>query len=249
MSNLEVYIGRIPEFSKISLSNMIDYFAYFLLDHENREFVRPKDVENCYSTLHIPSYSNIAQYLRDNSERSKGKAQKYLKLSSGYKLTRDRIEEIKTSLLDDIPRATVSKVLRDLTGKLRSESEVGFLTEAIKTFEVQAYRASIIMVWLLTMDHLQEYVLDKKKTEFVAALRKMNNQKSINDKDDFSDLKESTFIEACRGAGIISNDVRKILDVKLGIRNSFAHPSTVKLTQSKALDFIEDLINNVVLKY
>jgi len=43
--------------------------------------------------------------------------------------------------------------------------------------------------------------------------------------------------------------VRKILDTKLGIRNSYAHPSTVKLPKSKALEFIEDLVNNVILKY
>ena len=77
----------------------------------------------------------------------------------------------------------------------------------------------------------------------------MNNNKVINTKDDFGDLKESVFIEACRGANIITNDIRKILDTKLGIRNSFAHPSTIMLPKSKALEFIEDLVNNVISKY
>lgn len=105
------------------------------------------------------------------------------------------------------------------------------------------------MVWLLTLDHLYEYILANKLSDFIIALRKMNNNKSIKTKDDFSDIKESTFIEACRGAGIISNDIRKILDTKLGIRNSFAHPSTVTLPKSKAFEFIEDLVDNVILKY
>lgn len=248
-NNLELYIERIPEFSKLSSSELIEYFVFFLLSEENKIVVKAKDVENCYFMLDIPGYSNVPKYLLDNSKKAKNKVQKFIKSDSGYTLAREVREKIKRSLLDDLPRTIVNKSLRDLLHKLTNQSEMEFLEEAVKTFEVKAYRASIIMVWLLTVDHLQEYVLKEKKSEFVAALRRMNNQKTINNKDDFSDLKESVFIEACRGAGIISNDVRKILDVKLGIRNSFAHPSTISLGQNKALDFIEDLINNVILKY
>jgi len=37
--------------------------------------------------------------------------------------------------------------------------------------------------------------------------------------------------------------------VKLGVRNSYAHPSNVSLSPAKAADFITDLTDNVVLKY
>lgn len=67
--------------------------------------------------------------------------------------------------------------------------------------------------------------------------------------DDFSDIPEGIFIELTRAAGIISNDVRKILDTKLGIRNTSAHPSGVKISQVKATEFIMDLVENVILKY
>lgn len=53
----------------------------------------------------------------------------------------------------------------------------------------------------------------------------------------------------CRSSGVISNDIRKILDTKLGIRNSFAHPSSVYITEIKAIDFITDLVQNIILKY
>ena len=105
------------------------------------------------------------------------------------------------------------------------------------------------MVWLLTIDHLYEYILNGKISDFISALRRANISKSIHSKDDFGELKESQFIEICKSSGIISNDVRKILDTKLGIRNSFAHPSNIKLPKSKALEFIEDLVENVILKY
>ena len=73
--------------------------------------------------------------------------------------------------------------------------------------------------------------------------------KAITQRDDFTEMKESKFIEFCRSAHIISNDVRKILDQKLGTRNSCAHPSGVTVNKSKVIDFVEDLVDNVILKY
>ena len=65
----------------------------------------------------------------------------------------------------------------------------------------------------------------------------------------FSDIKESVFIEVCRSSNVITNDVRKILDEKLGIRNTAAHPSTVKIHESKVVNFVEDLVDNIIIKY
>lgn len=62
-------------------------------------------------------------------------------------------------------------------------------------------------------------------------------------------LKESKFIEICRSANVISNEVRKILDEKLGIRNTCAHPNSIVISESKSTSFIEDLIENVMLKF
>ena len=63
------------------------------------------------------------------------------------------------------------------------------------------------------------------------------------------EMKESKFIEICRAAKIISNDVRKILDTSLGVRNSCAHPSGITVSNVKVIAFVEDLVENVVLKY
>ena len=103
------------------------------------------------------------------------------------------------------------------------------------------------------MDHLFRYVLKKKLCEFNAALAKNTDKRvkitKISNCDDFGEIPESKFIEFCRSAKVISNDVRKILDQKLGIRNSSAHPSGVQIHRSKVIDFVEDLVSNVVLKY
>lgn len=163
---------------------------------------------------------------------------------------------------DQIPQEPVSNkpfkretssALRGLIGRVTRTEERDFLGEAIKCYESEAYRAAIIMMWILTLDHLQEYILKRHLPDFNAELAKVTDKRvkvtAVVKSDDFGDIPEGKFIEIARAAGIISNDVRKILDVKLGIRNSFAHPSNITLPPAKAADFITDLADNVVLKY
>ncbi|OIQ28045.1 MAG: hypothetical protein BM562_13815 [Alphaproteobacteria bacterium MedPE-SWcel] len=137
--------------------------------------------------------------------------------------------------------------------KLPDGSAKAFLAETLDCFEAGASRATIVMAWILTVNHLFDYILKHKLNEFNAVLAKNTDRRvkvaAITQRDDFSDIPEGKFIELCRSASIISNDVRKILDQKLGTRNTSAHPSGVKITRSKVIDFVEDLIENVVLKY
>lgn len=246
---MEDFIQKVQDFNKLQPSELIDYFAYYLINFNQSSSVRAKDILKCFATLNLPPYSNIPRYLSENSKKVKGKTQKYIKKDSSYVLSRYQSDFISKNVILDAPKVEISKTLRDLSITLQNQSEKEFLEEAIKTFEIEAYQASVIMVWLLTLDHIYEYVLANKLPEFITALRRININTVINSKDDFGDIKEVKFIEACRVAGIISNDVKKILDTKLGIRNSYAHPSTVQLPKSKALEFIEDLVNNVILKY
>jgi hypothetical protein len=131
------------------------------------------------------------------------------------------------------------------------KNERAFLEEAMKCYQVSAYRAAIILIWLVSIYHLQNYIFANKLKQFNAELAKNPDKKvrKIVDKDDFSDLPENKFIELSRASGVISNDVRKILDTKLGTRNSAAHPSGIVIGEHKAIEFGIDLINNVILKY
>jgi hypothetical protein len=246
---LNAFIKTVNDFDKLKSSEQIDYFSYYLIVLKNFKAIKPKDISDCFSELHIPEYSSISTYLSVKSKKIKG-YQKYIKnKDSSYKLTMQQISELEKNIIIDEHVVTIKSSLNSLLTKITNASEKAYLEEAILTFEVKAYRASIIMVWLLTIDHLYEHILNGKISDFISALRRANINKSIRSKDDFGELKESQFIEICKSSGIISNDVRKILDTKLGIRNSFAHPSNINLPRSKALEFIEDLVENVITKY
>ncbi|HAY34163.1 MAG TPA: hypothetical protein DCY06_08495 [Bacteroidetes bacterium] len=134
--------------------------------------------------------------------------------------------------------------------KIKNPENKEFLKEAIDCLEIKAFRSAIIMTWLMVIHHLYEFIINKKLIEFNTELGKKGFKiKSISKIDDFGEIKESVFIELARAAIIISNDERKILDEKLGIRNTCAHPNNIIIKESKAINFIEDLIENIYLKF
>jgi hypothetical protein len=231
-----------------SQSAIVELFVYFLTVESGQDAATPKQIADCFSTCDLLVPGNISARL---SEGLKGKPPKYIKTKAGYKLQRHMREALSKKLGAKTVTAQTSATLRNLEHKIPSGVDKEFLKEVIDCFEVGANRAAITMAWILAMDHLFAYIFAHKLTEFNCALAKDKGVKisAVSQRDDFTELKESKFIELCRAAGIISNDVRKILDQKLGTRNSCAHPSGVTINKSKAIDFIEDLVDNVVLKF
>ena len=78
------------------------------------------------------------------------------------------------------------------------------------------------MCWILTLDHLLEYIMKHKLLKLNNALANNTDERvrvgAITHRDDFAEIPEAKLIELCRAAKIISNDIRKILVEKLGTR-------------------------------
>jgi hypothetical protein len=250
---VETFLARIPDADSLSGSALIDYFVFFLTVIRGAATIGPSSVERCFDVVHLhPPVARV--YMARHAERGRGKRPKFVRDAAGYKLERSRRSEIEQQLLPVGPgRVETSQTLRELLPQVRIETERNFLQEAIDCYEVGAYRAAIVMGWLLALDHLFEFVLRHKLAEFNLALAKNTDKRvrvtAVRAKDDFSEMPESKFIEFCRSAGIINNDVRKVLDTKLGIRNSVAHPSAIAVSQVRATEFLDDLVQNVVLRF
>lgn len=249
----EAFAGTVKDFFDLKSTQQVDYFVYFLTVEKNHITTQATAIRQCFLHLDILPYSNIYQYLNQNLKTKASQPPKFIRIKDGYQLHRNLRTSIETSVDKKPLKAKVNKDLRQLLTYIKNPNENEFLKEAIDCYEISAYRAAIVMVWNLTVDHLFEYILKHKLTEFNAALA-LNTDKRIkitfvNDRDDFNEIPENKFIEFCRTSKIISNDIRKILDTKLGIRNTYAHPSSLKVGESKAIEFIEDLINNVILKF
>ena len=253
MDEVNDFVLRIPNLQELQQTELVDYFLYFLTVISGKPCAKPSEIEECFRETHLPVYPYIHQYLSRKSSKKAGQKPFFIRDKQGYHLTRFKKDELDKKIGGEPVKRETSKALHELLDKLAVDSERDFLKEAIDCYEIGAYRAAIIMVWILTLDHLYEYILVHKLAAFNAELAKIKDKRVkvnvIANKDDFCDIPESKFIEISRAANIISNDVRKILDVKLGIRNSCAHPSGIVIAQVKATDFIQDLVSNGLLKY
>lgn len=248
---LEDYILQVDNFDGLGKAELIDYFVYFITVINETEVADIRKIKDCFECLRIEPYSNISSYLSQKSRRGKGK--KYIKKSGGYILERSRELEIQKTLSTGPEKKETSFLLRNLLEDISNAHQRAFLQEAIDCYEIGAKRASIVLAWILTVNHLYEYIYKNKRDEFDAILSsnadKRIKLKKLASIDDFTEIPEGKFIEFCRSAKIITNDVRKILEEKLGTRNSSAHPSGISISEIKATDFIQDLVVNVLLKY
>jgi len=250
---LEAYLLKVPSYQELSASEMIDYFCYFLTVIEGSAAVQASDIDACFALTRLDKYSNISAYLSGHSKKVKGKKSKYIKVKEGYQLERSRQLDIQKNLHDSPVKLETSHLLRSMLSKLSDKNEQLFLQEAIECYEIGAKRASIVLVWILAINHMYNFIFKNELTAFNSVLAANTDKRIkisvITKIDDFSEIPEGKFIEFMRSAKIISNDVKKILDTKLGIRNTSAHPSGVSISEVKTNDFIIDLIDNVVLKY
>src|SRR5258708_40266291 len=98
------------------------------------------------------------------------------------------------------------------------------------------------MTWLLGMNFFFNHVISAKLQEFNDELKKKNKKKFISDKSDFEEFKESEIIEVMKSSGIISKEQRKLMDEKLDIRNSAAHPNSTMFKETKVITFIQELV-------
>lgn len=239
------YIDKIENFDKLPFTEQVKYLAYCYVKNTKDELFTPRNIKDFFELANLQEPANVNDIFIKLCDR---KNPIFLKRSSNFTFQRSAFNKIEEEFSISKPKQITSANLRMLLKKIKNDDEARFLEEAINCYEIGSYRASIIMTWLLVMSNLQNYIFTKKLSEFNSALT-LQRIRNINTTDDFSELKESKFIEICRSASIISNDIRKILDEKLGIRNTYAHPNGIQISESRATSFIEDLIQNVFLKF
>lgn len=246
------FYEKIESLGGVEGQNLIEYFGYFLQFTVNKTKFSSRDIDSCYLAcdLQHPTWTRI--YL---SNHSKGKSQKFIKYSRGeYRLARKTTNSIKAFLDGDIAKVKVSKTLSDLAEKITDPLERAMLDEVLSCLKAGAPRASTIMVWILVVYRLQRYVLKKDNVvQFNHALAKRNEKAlielQISSIDDFAEVKERTFIELLKAAKLITPSIQKILNHVLDARNDAAHPSTIKMNFKKTEVYIEDIIENVLLRY
>lgn len=245
---LEGVVSAISNLSKWSHADRIKLFAWYLHTHEEREHFSASDVMRCYDTLHVAPPASIHSFLAAMVQR---KPKEALKTAAGYRLEKRVRDDFEVKYGGRAATVQIDKLLSGLPARVPNIDERDYLNEALICIRHEAPRAAIVMTWNLAYNHLCQYVLAKHLPAFNAQLPRSYPKARITQirtRDDLTELKESELIQVCASANIVSSSLQKILSEKLARRNVAAHPSNVAVRQLQAEDFIQDLVENVVLK-
>lgn len=248
---LHEFTAVVPGFANLSQPDQVLHFGWFLHTHRSKETFDQAAIRACYKERNMdePPLSKIFNRLLERRPKV------ILQTGSTFRLESKIREQLDSKYGQHESTIAVSKMMKDLIGKVSNQAEKLFLSEAISCYHVKAFRAAIVMAWNLAYDHLLNWILKDAgrlaafNANIIARIgQKRGNGLIIATREDFEELKESEAIDICSSAGLFtSSNTKKILDMQLTKRNMAAHPSLVVMGAPQADDAISSLVNNVVL--
>jgi hypothetical protein len=227
-------------------------FGWWLHAHGGKTTFMPLDIAKCYDSnnLGIPPGS-LGPYFA-----SLLTAKKLLKNKHGYRLESNARVAMQKAHGQSAVTVQITGMLAGLPEKLPTLAERTYLDETLICYRYGAGRAAIVMTWNLAYAHLCDHIVRNKLAEFNAqwlADHQGDHKKgarTIKTVDDFAgeELGEHKVLKLALNAGAIVKNVYNVLEPALKRRNAAAHPNNVVLTPLQTEAFIEDLVNNAILK-
>jgi hypothetical protein len=229
---------------------LVDFFIYHLTVEQEAVTATVKMIESCYEECDLAVPAGLPVQL---SKGLKSKPVRYLKKDKGYRLENKSKEAIAEKLGEARHAVQVSATLRQLEGKIPAGPKRDFLKETIDCFTAGANRATVVMCWNLALHHLYDYVLKHELAAFNVALGKNTDArvkiKIVLKLDDFTEMSEAKFLLFLREAKIVTTSMYNKLESWLDDRNAAAHPSGYTVTAKVAEAYVDDLVENVLLKF
>jgi len=102
---LNTFIHQINDFDAFPAGSKIDYLVYYHTIVRGNEGITPKNIEMYFDELKTVKYSNIPQYLKNNTKKTKSKTPKFILQKGTYHLERSKKSEIDIFL--NVPREVV----------------------------------------------------------------------------------------------------------------------------------------------
>lgn len=247
---LQEFVGIVPNFGSLSEPDKVLHLGWYLHAERKLERFDVPSIRQCFRDLHMEEPPNLARDMSRLADRNS-----LLKDGTGYRLHLNSRQPLDKKYGAQPGTVMVSQMLKDLVGKVPNQAEKLFLSEALRCYRAEAFRATIVMTWNLAYDHLLRWVLaDPARLDAFNGkiLQRLGPKRGtgvvIVRREDFENIKESEVIDICGLAGLFaSGNTKKVLDTQLTKRNLAAHPSLLTIGQPNADDAIYDLVNNVVL--
>lgn len=249
---LKEFVAAVPGFAGLQHPEKILHFGWYLHTNGEKERFDQAAIRACYKDQHLPEPNYSEQLKRLVGRRPRV----LLQDASGYRLEHAKRAKLDEKYGEHETTIAVSKLLKELPGKVASEAERIFLKEAISCYHHKNFRAAIIMAWNLTYDHMARWII-ADRARLASFNSKIAQRLGVNSKrasitiakrEDFEHLEEKEMIDIMGNAGLLpSTNAKKILEIQLTRRNMVAHPSLVTTDAPQADDAITSLVQNIVL--
>lgn len=149
--------------------------------------------------------------------------------------------------------------LRAHLEKIADSQRRAFIDEAIKSFDVKAYRAAIVLSWVGAAHIIQDHIILHHRTAFnaagaarvtkAAASGNKYNFSPVKSAKDFGVIGEAEMLQLCQDASILHKAEKQILQDRLDLRNQCGHPNPLVIAEHAVASHIEILMLNVYSKY
>ena len=238
------FVKSIPSFHKKYFVDRIVLFGYYLQKKENLEFFTIENIKECFTIAASPHPKNFADLFSKLED-----VNRIIPKDKGWGLSGIEEETVEENILGGVPMVSIKDELRSLPEKL-TEVQQKFVNEILGCLQVQAWRGAIVLTWILTMEHLQKIVLSDHLEKFneILSETKLYKNISVEQIEDFEEIKDNDFLLTVRSCGMISSSQYNILDARLKERNRYAHPTNLEITDTITIAFLEDLLHNIILK-
>lgn len=140
--------------------------------------------------------------------------------------------------------------LHDHARQISDSRNREFVEEAVECLEHRLYRAAVLLSWIGAISVLRNYVYEHELDCFNNELsRRQPKSKTIRAESDFSDIRESVFLDVLAAIAVIDQDIKRQLKECLTLRNSCGHPNLLKVEHYRVSAHIEVLILHVFARF
>ncbi len=188
---------------------------------------------------------NIAAILRRSREFA-------IKTNNGWEFTsqgRALVSSLSGNAISSIAQQQ-AKTLMDQLSKITNRNTAKFVEEAIKCFEVKAYRAAVILSWVGAVSILYDYVIRNCLAAFNTEAKRRNPKwKDAITEEDLTRIGEQDFLIILQSISVIGKNIKQELENCLKLRNSCGHPNNLEIGENRAAAHVETLILNIFSKF
>jgi hypothetical protein len=144
----------------------------------------------------------------------------------------------------------VAVELRKFLAEVKSAETAEFVGEAIRCYEMNLFRSSVVMSWLAAVYVLQRHVIANELPAFNAEAARMHSWwRPAKTTDDLGRMRESEFLEVLARVGVLSKSVKEALKQCLDRRNASGHPTSFRVGPNVVAAHNETLLQNVFNRF